>query len=1019
MGCLRKKQVLFLIILAGMMLFAIPAFAQDEVRYYKPITEINLGVKELTLYVGEQYTFPMTYEPAETPAVFLDWYMDESTIQLDRETFTITAIAPGEARLMVESNMGFTFDYCDITVLGSQGKELVEKKAGTELIRLSEKDREKITAKSLMNFLEFVENSSFTPEAYAAVSERVFNVTAQVRPGSVSVESQRAAALGMEKALELPDLDAVSLRGTMSQILAFVSDNEDLHVLFEFEPFYIDDPAPDYNSDSAAKAMNLKDNVEAYTTVSKAHNLGYKGTGAVVAIIDTGFDKNHEQFSGRVIAEDCFASASGNYYPVCVSGSAAPSNSVSPSLHNHGSHVAGIAAGRDGIAPNAKLIGVGTAIEYCPTTDSCVDNMNFSLYEIAQYLVDLQRQYKSAGSAPIVAVNMSFGSTLESSVCDSKYESIYTRAFNLFVENNIIPVKSAGNSGADGSVSAPGCISSSFTVGALYDNSTPQIAPYSNHSETLVDILAPGTKIWSAFYAYDNSDYNWYTQSSCTNVSTNKNCYGYEGGTSMAAPMVTGAFAVLKQRYPNLTASQLEAQMIAMSTKTANYRLAGSEWSSNLTNPAKTFSYSKPILDFSRIDENPLISTDLTCGMNVKYVISGSTITFSKVNTSSAAVFGSDCVNAFKNNSGIKTVKINSAMSISSGSEFFSGCNYVTSMDLSKLNVSGVTSMYQMFYSCGSLTTLNVSGWNTSGVTTTKEMFMNCSSLKSLDLSSWNVSNVIEMWNMFYECSSLASLNVSSWNTSKVQDMDGLFYECSSLTSLDLSGWNTSSVEYKTYTFGYCDKLKTLSLGKNTLAVNIFEDLPAYNDIWYYVQKGSAAGSPVAVGTAKKDASLFTSYNYNTMAGTWSTTKPSELSTLTISQGSVLGYANGIEVKTAYDANATGYKISVYDVANKKTITPTIDKPVKSGSNVTIKIHGSSLVNGNIYKLTVYKYNTTNGKTTKSNTVTMYGMPHSVISKLTAQPISNGVRLDSEFKTGVDGTRYYVYDADTNKQVKK
>ena len=143
------------------------------------------------------------------------------------------------------------------------------------------------------------------------------------------------------------------------------------------------------------------------------------------------------------------------------------------------------------------------------------------------------------------------------------------------------------------------------------------------------------------------------------------------------------------------------------------------------------------------------------------------------------------------------------------------------------------------------------------------------------------------------------------------------------------------------------------------------------------------------------------------------------LSPLTISQNNVLGYSGGIQLKTAYDKNATGYKITVYDIANEKTITPTIDKPVKSGSNVTIKIHGTGLVNGNLYKLTVYKYNTTSGKTTISNTVTVYGMPHSIISKLTAQPISNGVRLDSEFKTGVDGTRYYVYEADTNKQVKK
>ena len=143
--------------------------------------------------------------------------------------------------------------------------------------------------------------------------------------------------------------------------------------------------------------------------------------------------------------------------------------------------------------------------------------------------------------------------------------------------------------------------------------------------------------------------------------------------------------------------------------------------------------------------------------------------------------------------------------------------------------------------------------------------------------------------------------------------------------------------------------------------------------------------------------------------------KAAGLSKLTIAQNAVLGYSNGIEVTTAYDDNATGYSVAVYDVANQKTVKPSIQTTDKSGKTV-INISGSTLVNGNIYRLTIFKMSS---EGEKSNTVTVYGMPHSLNGSLTAQPIGTGVRLDSVFKTGTNGTRYYVYDASTGKQVKK
>jgi hypothetical protein len=95
------------------------------------------------------------------------------------------------------------------------------------------------------------------------------------------------------------------------------------------------------------------------------------------------------------------------------------------------------------------------------------------------------------------------------------------------------------------------------------------------------------------------------------------------------------------------------------------------------------------------------------------------------------------------------------------------------------------------------------------------------------------------------------------------------------LTSIDLSNWNTKNVQddsaepYDDYIFTNCISLNTLILGENTLNKNIFTTLPQYNDAWTYIAEGAAASNPLKIGTVRKDTSLFTDYDYMTMAGTW------------------------------------------------------------------------------------------------------------------------------------------------------
>ena len=103
-------------------------------------------------------------------------------------------------------------------------------------------------------------------------------------------------------------------------------------------------------------------------------NQGFTGTGVAIAILDTGVDKTHPFLNGAVVSEACYSS----YYSphsassVCpggatestATGSALPyAGNCYPGECDHGTHVAGIAVGRDngsfsGVAKNAEIIAV-------------------------------------------------------------------------------------------------------------------------------------------------------------------------------------------------------------------------------------------------------------------------------------------------------------------------------------------------------------------------------------------------------------------------------------------------------------------------------------------------------------------------------------------------------------------------------------------------------------------------------------------------------------------------------------
>ena len=131
---------------------------------------------------------------------------------------------------------------------------------------------------------------------------------------------------------------------------------------------------------------------------------------------------------------------------------------------------------------------------------------------------------------------MSLGGGAYSSACDSVLPAT-TAIIKKLRSAKIASVISSGNNGYNGFVGAPGCIAAAVTVGST--TKADGLSGFSNHAK-LVDLLAPGESIQAAVPGGG---------------------LGFKSGTSMAAPHVAGAFAVLKQGKPTAGVPELQTAL--------------------------------------------------------------------------------------------------------------------------------------------------------------------------------------------------------------------------------------------------------------------------------------------------------------------------------------------------------------------------------------------------------------------------------------------------------------------------
>jgi len=284
--------------------------------------------------------------------------------------------------------------------------------------------------------------------------------------------------------------------------------------------------------------------------INTLHNTyGITGNGVRVAVLDTGVDSNHPSLQryrcptlGRIRGWCTFNPANAN------------TDWHTTNHHSHGTHVTGTVVA---MAPDVELWHFRVA------NSSGAGNVN-----------NIISGLEAAHSQNVDVVNVSLGVGLPvANINQFAWNLIH--AYNLAVSDGMVVVVAAGNDGpaftsiGDDKVALLPIVVAEGQRGGEHPNLPPNVAdlvvPFSSRGPTpqffqmAVDIVAPGTGIRST---------------------ERGGGYGYQSGTSMAAPHIAGIAALMLQAFPDASPYEVKARIMNTARELLEERSVSIVWNS-------------------------------------------------------------------------------------------------------------------------------------------------------------------------------------------------------------------------------------------------------------------------------------------------------------------------------------------------------------------------------------------------------------------------------------------------------
>ncbi len=272
--------------------------------------------------------------------------------------------------------------------------------------------------------------------------------------------------------------------------------------------------------------------------VPAMHECGLTGAGVVVAVQDTGFQRDHVAFAQLDVLDE--------YDFINGDGVVSYEEGDPESQHRHGTSVLSLVAGSDpgnymGVAPDVTVL-----------LSKTEDTSQEEPIEEDWFVEGLE--WAEASGADLLTASLCYYDWYSAEDMDGQ-TAVTTIAATIAVGNGLILINSAGNSGPeDTTIGAPADADGLIAVGAVDIFTNP--ASFTSRGPTAdgrikPDVSAPGVDDW----VVDPDTIDEYKQGS---------------GTSYAAPMTAGVVALMLQAFPDLGPAEMRELLTSTASQANN-----------------------------------------------------------------------------------------------------------------------------------------------------------------------------------------------------------------------------------------------------------------------------------------------------------------------------------------------------------------------------------------------------------------------------------------------------------------